>query len=167
MTTKPVIAVSGYKKSGKTTLIVHLLPLLAEKGIKTAVIKRDAHSFTPDTPGTDSFRYFQAGACGSAVYDSEKFSLSYRVPVTERELTDAFPDVDLILLEGFKRSSYPKLEIIRSDMPENPVIDPDTCIAIISDLKSDTKLPVFHPNAVEDIAEFISSYIKKGAADDR
>jgi molybdopterin-guanine dinucleotide biosynthesis protein B len=157
-----LLAVCGFKKTGKSSLIVSLLPLLAERGIKTAVIKHDAHSFTPDTPGTDSFRYFQAGAFGSAVYDSEKFSISKRTPVTERELIGLFPDADLIILEGFKYSSYPKIEIVRSGISSEPVSDPATCIALVSDLDLDTDLTVFHPDATDDIAAFIASFVRKG-----
>ena len=162
MLNKPVIlAVSGVKNSGKTTLIERLLPYLAALGIRTAVIKHDGHSFTPDTPGTDSYRFFAAGACGSAVYDGEKFSLSRRASVSERELTDFFPDADLILLEGFKDSDYPKLELVRHGVSSSPRCDPKTCIALVSDLDLKTKLPLFHPDAALDIAKFIDRYIKE------
>ncbi len=167
MAVRPVLlAVSGVKNSGKTTLIERLLPLLAEKGIRTAVIKHDGHGFTPDTPETDSFRYFSAGACGTAVFDGEKFSLSRRASVSEKELIAFFPDIDLILLEGFKNSSYKKLELVRGGVSSSPVCDPGTCIALISDLDLITNLPLFHPDAVEDISAFIAIYTEKGANND-
>jgi molybdopterin-guanine dinucleotide biosynthesis protein B len=166
MAARPVLlAVSGVKNSGKTTLIERLLPLLAEKDIRTVVIKHDGHGFTPDTPETDSFRYFAAGACGTAVFDSEKFSLSRRASVSEKELIMFFPDTDLILLEGFKNSEYKKLELIRGGVSSSPVCDEQTCIALVSDLEIKTKLPLFRPDAVEDIAAFIAVYTK-GAQDD-
>ena len=166
MAARPVLlAVSGVKNSGKTTLIERLLPLLAEKGINTAVIKHDGHGFTPDTPETDSFRYFAAGAYGTAVFDGEKFSLSRRASVSEKEIIEFFPDADLILLEGFKNSEYKKLELVRSGVSSSPVCDEQTCIAMVSDLDLKTKLPLFHPNAVEDIAAYIALYTK-GAKDD-
>ena len=156
-----LLVISGVKKSGKTTLIERLLPLLAEKDIQTAVIKRDAHSFTPDTPGTDSFRYFQAGACGSAVYDKEKFSVSRRASVTERELVALFPDADLIILEGFKFSSYPKIELVRGAVSSEPAGNIESCIALVSDLELETALPLFHIDAVESISEFIAEFVRK------
>jgi molybdopterin-guanine dinucleotide biosynthesis adapter protein len=155
-----LLAVSGVKNSGKTTLIDRLLPYLTELGIKTAVIKHDGHVFTPDTPGTDSYRFFSAGACGSAVFDGEKFSLTRRASVSESELSELFPDADLILLEGFKGSDYPKLELIRRGISAAPVCDPKTCLALISDLGLEAGLPVFHPDAYSDIAKFIESFIK-------
>ena len=164
MADRPVLlAVSGVKNSGKTTLIERLIPLLADKGIRTAVIKHDGHGFTPDTPETDSFRFFSAGACGTAVFDGEKFSLTRRISISENELIALFPDADLILLEGFKNSEYKKLELVRAGVSFEPVCDASTCIALVSDLELVTKLPLFHPDAVEDIAAFITDFTKNGA----
>ena len=164
MAERPVIlAVSGVKNSGKTTLIERLIPLLAKKGIRTAVIKHDGHSFTPDTPNTDSYRFFSAGACGTAVFDGEKFSLTRRTSITEKELIALFPDADLILLEGFKGSEYKKLELVRAGVSSEPVCDSSTCIALVTDLELAVELPLFHPDAVEDIAAFIAEYTRNGA----
>ena len=57
-----VIAVSGVKNSGKTTLIEKLLPALNARGVKTAVLKHDGHSFAADREGTDTCRFLAAGA---------------------------------------------------------------------------------------------------------
>ena len=57
-----VLAVSGAHNSGKTTLLEKLIPLLRARGLKVGVIKHDGHDFTPDVPGTDSFRLREAGA---------------------------------------------------------------------------------------------------------
>ena len=58
----PVIAVSGVKNSGKTTLLEKLIANLVARGIRVAVIKHDGHHFEPDVPGTDSYRHRSAGA---------------------------------------------------------------------------------------------------------
>lgn len=57
-----VLAVSGVHNSGKTTLLEKLLPVLRSRGLKVGVIKHDGHDFTPDVPGTDSYRLREAGA---------------------------------------------------------------------------------------------------------
>ncbi len=110
-----VFAVSGEKNSGKTTLIEALLPILKERGYRVAVIKHDGHSFEPDVPGTDTRRFFDAGAVGTAVYDGEKFMLVKRQAVDERQLFEAFPDADIILIEGLKHSGYPKVFLTAGD----------------------------------------------------
>ena len=155
-----VLAVSGVKNSGKTTLIEALLPRLTALGLKTAVVKHDGHSFTPDTPGTDTFRFFQAGACGTAIFDSEKYSLARVVTMTEGQLVAMFPEADLVLLEGFKNSAYPKLELIS----ETPVCDPETCLAYVSTGSVATDKPTFRPDELEAIAAFVAAFVR-GASD--
>lgn len=161
MKSEPVLfAVSGVKNSGKTTLVERLLPLLAERGVKTAVIKHDGHTFTPDTPGTDSFRFFAAGACGTAIFDGEKFSVTHRAKTTATKLAALFPDADLILLEGFKNSKYPKIELVRKGSSPKPVCTDETCLAYVSDLKLETDKPVFAQDDAAAVADFLCAYLK-------
>lgn len=104
-----IYAVSGFKNTGKTTLITKLIPELKSRGYKVAVIKHDGHDFEPDVPGTDSFRHRMAGAFGTAVYSSERMMVTKECTgVTEHEIVQAFPEADIILLEGLKDSTYPK-----------------------------------------------------------
>lgn len=152
-----VLAVSGVKNSGKTALIEALLPRLTALGLQTAVIKHDGHSFTPDTPGTDTFRFFQAGACGTAIFDSEKYSLARAVTMTEEKLIAMFPEADLVLLEGFKNSVYPKIELLS----ETPVCDPETCLAYVSSDSVATDKPVFRPDELEAIAAFVAAFVSE------
>jgi len=110
MSTK-IIAVSGEKNTGKTTLIERLLPKLIQYGLTPAVIKHDGHSFSPDVPGTDTYRFFSAGAPGTAIYDGEKFMLVKRASVNAYALCEFFPEADIILIEGLKHEDIPKLVI--------------------------------------------------------
>ncbi len=75
-----VLAVSGAHNSGKTTLLEKLIPLLRARGLKVGVIKHDGHDFTPDVPGTDSFRLREAGAEGVAVYSGTRYLLTEALP---------------------------------------------------------------------------------------
>lgn len=104
-----IFAVCGYKNSGKTTLIEKLIPCLTSKGYKVAVIKHDGHDFESDVPGTDSYRHQKAGAFGTAVFSNNRILVTreYKEP-DETILFHAFPDADIILIEGLKSSSYPK-----------------------------------------------------------
>lgn len=107
---KPLLyAVSGQKNSGKTTLITQLIPELRKEGLKVAVIKHDGHDFEGDVPGTDSYKHKKAGAYGTAVFSANRFLiLKEQKQVTETDLIRAFPEADIILLEGFKNSRYHK-----------------------------------------------------------
>lgn len=160
-TTQNVIAISGVKNSGKTTLIEKLIRELALLGISTATIKHDGHRFDPDRPGTDSFRHLAAGAVGTAVFDGEKYQLVKYQAVSEEELLSFFPEADLILLEGFKHSPWPKLEIIRKGVSDGQVCDRDKLLAIATDLEGFTAgVPVLDLNNAKKIAEFIFRCIR-------
>ena len=79
-----VLAVSGVHNSGKTTLLEKLLPVLRSRGLKVGVIKHDGHDFTPDVPGTDSYRLREAGAGGVAVYSSSRPAAARWSPSSRR-----------------------------------------------------------------------------------
>ena len=129
-----VVAVSGVKNSGKTTLIEAMLPHFTAAGLTVATVKHDGHAFLPDPEGTDTGRHMAAGAWGTAIFDGEKYKVVRRGKVDEHDLIDRFPDADLILLEGFKHSHWPKLEVVRGGNSDAPVCDPSTLLALVTDL---------------------------------
>ena len=153
-----VVAVSGVKNSGKTTLIEGLIPLLCARGLKVAVIKHDGHDFSPDVPGTDTCRHLNAGACGTAVFSAHKWMACKQGAVDETALMALFPDADLILLEGFKHSAWPKLELVREGNSAESVCEPTTLLAMVSALPLKAAVPVLHPDALEDIAGLLYRY---------
>ena len=163
---KPLIlAVSGVKNSGKTTLIAGLLPRLRAFGWKVATIKHDGHDFEPDVPGTDTYRHRQAGAYGTAIFSGTRLMVIKEAAVTERELFAAFPEADLILLEGLKHSPYPKIEIVREGNSKKIVCDPETLLGIATDRKDTGGFPagtaVYHLNDWDGIAGAIRAYVEE------
>ena len=158
-----ILAVSGVKNSGKTTLITKLLPELKKRGLRVAVIKHDGHEFEPDVPGTDSWKYAQAGADGVCVFSSEKHMIiKYEPSPFIEELIAAFPEEDLILLEGFKYSGYPKIEVIRKGNSSEPVCDPRHLIGIVTDYmpvgmnwKNICGIPFWGLDETEQLADYI------------
>lgn len=104
-----LFAISGEKNSGKTTLITMLIPRLKELGLRVATIKHDGHDFESDVPGTDSYKHQKAGAYATAVFSSKRLLITKEQEgISEVDLIHAFPEADIILLEGFKHSAYPK-----------------------------------------------------------
>ena len=117
-----MLAVSGVHNSGKTTLLEKLIPLLRARGLNVRVIKNDGHDFTPDVPGTDSFRLREAGAEGVAVFSGQRYLLTEAFRLTEQDLLALFErhGYDLVLMEGFKESGWPKIEVVRSAIYNEP-----------------------------------------------
>lgn len=120
-----ILAVSGVKNFGKTTLITKLLTELKKRGLEVAVIKHDGHDFQADVPDTDSWKYAQAGACGTCVFSEQKHMvIKYMSALSTEKLIQTFPEADVILLEGVKYSEYPKIEVIRRRNSSKSVCDP-------------------------------------------
>lgn len=166
MERKRIVAISGVKNSGKTTLICRLLEIFKEKGLRVVVLKHDGHDFEPDVPGTDTYRQLQAGAYGTVVFSKGKYMLVKQQPqITEKELLEFFPEADLILLEGFKYSNYPKIEIVRKGNSAESVCNPKRLMAIATNLDAEERealsipedVPLFELDNAKSIAEFILS----------
>lgn len=161
-----IFAISGVKNSGKTTLIVRLLPILAEQGLKTATIKHDGHDFNADVPGTDTYRHLQAGAYGTAIFSDSKYMVVKQQPhLTEERLMEFFPEADLILLEGFKTCPYRKIELVRRGNSVKSVCGGYNLAAIATDLtpgeieRTDPDIPLLDLNDPREIAAFIRACI--------
>ena len=78
----------------------------------------------------------------------------------EEELISYFKEADVILLEGFKNSDYPKLEIIRKGNSYKSVCKKETLLAIVSDMDYNEELiKTLDLNDIDKIAEFLLEYI--------
>lgn len=162
-----IAAVSGVKNSGKTTLITAMLPRLAAAGLNVAVIKHDGHRFQPEPAGTDTGRFLEAGAVGTAIFDGEKYKVVRREAVDEAALIAQFPEADLILLEGFKYSAWPKLEVVRAVNSAAPVSDPATLLALVTDLPLEVPgVPALPLWDAEGAAAVLIQYVKEAKGRD-
>ena len=132
-----IVVVCGVKNSGKTTLLTKLVKKLAEHGKKVAVIKHDGHDFECDIPGTDSYRLSRAGAYGTAVFSKNRiFIHKEKGSETEENLIKMFPEADIIFIEGLKASAYPKIEVIRKEISDQPSSNPEGRFLIVTDWES-------------------------------
>ncbi|MGJ7457377.1 molybdopterin-guanine dinucleotide biosynthesis protein B [Halomonas sp. RA08-2] len=115
----PLLGIAAWSGTGKTTLLEALLPRLAERGLRVAVIKHAHHTFDVDQPGKDSHRLRQAGAAPMLVASRTRMAMMMETPdQQEPDLADLVALVatqrpDLVLVEGFKAWPLPKLELHR------------------------------------------------------
>ena len=110
-----LIAITGCKKSGKTSLIEQLLGIFTAKGYRVGVIKSSHHTIETDRVGTDSWRLREAGAARVMLTWPGGAALPHfdiRENDAPRYLADlCMDDLDLVFLEGFKGSPLPKIFI--------------------------------------------------------
>ena len=165
-----IIGLAGWSGSGKTTLVTKVIPCLNARGLKVSTLKHAHHGFDLDQPGKDSYELRKAGATQMLVGSSRRAAL-----IVEHEhgsepgLQDLLPMLDtgtinLILVEGFKSESFPKIELHRAVLgrPLRCQNDPDI-FAVASDtsLPSVKHIPVLDLNRAEEIADFIITYISR------
>jgi len=157
-----LIGLSGWSGAGKTTLLVKLVPCLARRGVSVSTVKHAHHGFDVDRPGKDSWEHRQAGARQVLVSSERRWALMTELrgaPEPElRALLGHLSPVDLVIVEGFKRDTHPKIEVYRSANgkpwrhPEDPAIR-----AVASDVPppSPARLPWAHLDDVERIADLM------------
>lgn len=161
----PIVALVGKSGSGKTTLLEKVIAELTKKGYRVGVIKHDAHGFEIDHEGKDSWRHKKAGAVTVALSSPEKFAVIKDVDpewLPERIIALYLGDVDVVVAEGFKKSPFPKIEVIRKANSSRPVCAKDKrLIAFASDFQVSKKLPVFGLNDYKGVASLIEKEIIK------
>ena len=162
--TVSVLGFAGYSGSGKTTLIERLIPLLEQEGIRTAVIKHDAHGLRFDTEGKDSRRFAAAGAVCSLVNGPKESAIFLRNPLTLEESVRAaalLTDAKLVLIEGYKHNSYTRIGIMRRETGKGFPDAAERFAALVTDDETvAAAVPVFHPDDAEGLAGFILENLK-------
>jgi molybdopterin-guanine dinucleotide biosynthesis protein B len=156
-----IIAISGIKNSGKTTLITKIIPELTRRGYKVCTIKHDGHDFSIGDEDTDTFKHLDSGSQGTAIFSKRKFMVINNKKTDERYIKEYFKDADLIILEGLKNSSYPKIEVMRQGISQKSFTDPKTLIAVVSDFSANIEgVPSYGFDDIEDICDLIEEVNK-------
>ncbi|MHA7852252.1 molybdopterin-guanine dinucleotide biosynthesis protein B [Roseovarius sp.] len=159
-----IYGVVGWKNAGKTGLMERLVTEITGRGISVSTVKHAHHTFDVDHPGKDSHRHRIAGATEVLLASRNRVALMHELrdapePSLADLLTKLSP-VDLILVEGYKRDTHPKVEAHRA-VTGNPLIAPDdpNVRAVASDTALDLDRPVFDLDDTVAIADFILSEV--------
>jgi len=166
--TKPkILGVAAWSGTGKTTLLKQVLPLLRAGGLRVAVIKHAHHSFDIDKPGKDSYELRKAGAERVLLTSQYRRALvtehmhGCEPPFSELLAEVGADDVDLILVEGFKRAPIPKIELYRAATGKKLLSENDPGIIAIAAAGPPplTDLPLLDLNDPQQVAEFIFAWV--------
>jgi molybdopterin-guanine dinucleotide biosynthesis protein B len=159
-----VFGFAAYTGSGKTTLIENLLPLFVGQGVRVSVIKHAHHAFDVDQPGKDSYRHRHAGATEVLVSSRVRWALMHELrQEAEPELPhllERLSPCDLVLVEGFKHQTIPKIEIHRR-AAGTPLLFPDDpdIVALATDASIASRLPRFALDDFSGITGFILAHL--------
>ena len=161
-----VVGIAGWSGSGKTSLIVRLIPELVARGYRVATLKHAHHDFDLDTPGKDSFEHRAAGASEVAIGSSTRWALMGDYgggpEMTLEQMLARMSPADIYLVEGYKGASHAKIEVHRREMRTNLICTGNpSVIAVASDAAADDPriagldIPVLDLGDTAAIADFI------------
>jgi molybdopterin-guanine dinucleotide biosynthesis protein B len=157
-----IIGLAGWSGSGKTTILTRAIPRLVARGLTVSTLKHAHHAFDVDQPGKDSHSHRMAGATEVLVGSAARWALVHELrgdaePTLGAMLQKLSP-VDLVLVEGYKRASHPKLEVYRAAVGK-PLLHPDdpAIVAIASDVPLPAAgIPVVDLDDVERVADLLA-----------
>ena len=159
-----IFGLAGWSGSGKTSLMVRLLPELVGRGLSVSTMKHAHHAFDVDTPGKDSYEHRRAGATEVLVTSANRWALMHEhrgAPEAQMEdLVARMSPVDLLLIEGFKHHAHDKLEVFRREVgkPLLCVADP-LVVAVASDgAVPEARVPVLALDDTRAIADFVAAH---------
>lgn len=167
----PAIAFVARSGTGKTTLVEALIVALKSRGLRVGALKHDAHRFEIDHPGKDSARFTEAGAETMVLVSDDTVAMVQKPaepPNLDKILQLWFTDLDLILVEGYKTSDLPKIEVHRAELGQ-PLLcrgkrhDP-RLVAVVSDSPAalgDLDVPVLDLGDLETVADFLVESLLK------
>lgn len=152
----------AWSGTGKTTLIEKVIHELKKRGYRVGAAKCDSHEFEIDIPGKDSYRMAAAGADTVLITSKSKLALIRKnsgLPDIDEVLQTYFHDVDIVLVEGYKTSNLPKIEIHRKELG-NSLICADgvmrlNLVALVSDEPVNVDVPLYDIDDISGIACFI------------
>ena len=159
-----VFGITGWKNAGKTGLMERLVAEITSRGYTVSTLKHAHHTFDVDHPGKDSHRHRIAGASQVLLASTERWALMNEHRGTQEpsllELLAKLDPVNLVLIEGWKRDSQPKIEAWRSETG-NPLIAPSdpTILAVASDIGLEIDRPVFDLDDTIVVADFILDHL--------
>ncbi|MBL4692012.1 MAG: molybdopterin-guanine dinucleotide biosynthesis protein B [Magnetovibrio sp.] len=165
-----VMGIVGRSGSGKTTLLSDLIPILIELGHTVSTIKHTHHGFDVDKPGKDSYRHRAAGAQEVLLTSAKRWALLHEVQDEKepdmQDLIARMSPVDVMLIEGFKKHDFPKIEVYRPSLGMAALgRTHQSVIAVATDEVEnanvlDLKLQILDLGDVKSIAKFIVQYLQ-------
>ncbi len=163
----PIVAFVGRSGSGKTTLLIAVIAELAGRGWRVGAIKHHGHARPLDLPGKDTARLADAGAVrvvGASPLELASFERVAREPAIEELARRFFADVDLVLVEGYRGSDLPKIEVCRAARSRELACAAADLIAVASDIHFDLPdvVPQFDLNDAAGLAAWIEARFLRG-----
>jgi molybdopterin-guanine dinucleotide biosynthesis protein B len=164
-----MISIVGRSKSGKTSLLEHLIPELKGRGYRLATIKHSAHGHDLNEMGKDSQRLANAGSDTVMVSSSHGLAMLKNLgkELGPEELSLLMGnDYDLIITEGFKKGRATKIEVHKPGPDSGLMCHPSELLAVVTDEPLDIPVPQYPRSDVSGLADIIEQSLLAQATGD-
>jgi len=162
---KYIMGIIGWSGSGKTTLLGKLIPDLTARGLTVSTMKHTHHDFDMDQPGKDSYRHREAGAKEVLLTSRKRWAMLHELREDPEyaidDLIKMMAPVDVLLIEGFKSHTYPKIEINRPSRGKKLICEgDDSVVALATDEPFEgVGIPQLDLNNAKAVGDYIVSYL--------
>ena len=161
--TSPIVAIVGRSKTGKTTLIEKIIHELKNRNsnYRIATVKNTLHKADFDIPGKDTWRHMQAGSEATALSSADSIMIIKKKTATDdlQQILKFYNnDYDLIIVEGYKESNLPKIEVHRKEKGL-PLSNLTELLAVATDEKLDAGVRQISLDDIKGITDIIEKVI--------
>ncbi|GAA0433158.1 molybdopterin-guanine dinucleotide biosynthesis protein B [Lentibacillus halophilus] len=164
-----ICQITGYKHSGKTTIMSALIRYFSDKGFQVGSVKHHGHGGDPDmVEGTDSGTHLESGSVISGVQGETVTQLSLTIPLGLDGLINLYQQwpLDLLLVEGYKQADYPKIVLLRNEADRSLLEELSAIIAVGTwdgdgRWLNDLDMPVFDMNQLEKHISALAERIRR------
>lgn len=155
-----VVSIIGRSGVGKTSLLEKLIGELKRRGYRVGTVKHHAHpGFEIDRPGKDSWRHAQAGSQHVVIAAPDRVASIRNIDhdLAIEDIMAGMTDVDIVLTDGYRLSSIPKIEIVRAGRSPQPLCAPEELTAVVTDCDLDLGIPRFDLDDISGLASLIEN----------
>lgn len=158
--------ITGWKNAGKTTLTQRLVTEFTAQGLSVSTIKRTHHAVDLDAKDTDTHKHRVAGASEVVLASDARYAIlkEHRsAPPSLDDLIARLAPVDLVLIEGFKAETHPKIETHRAATSQGLIASNTlSVVALATDtpVRLDREIPQFDLDDIPAIAGFIARHLE-------
>lgn len=160
----PVVSVVAKSGTGKTTFLEKLIPALRARGLRVGVLKHHGHPTPFDVPGKDTYRLAQAGAdvvIGASAVQVAIFRQEDGAADLDAVIARHAAGLDLVLTEGYKRGSSPKIEVHRAERSRELLCQPQELLALVTDTPWPLPVPQFGLEDADRVADFLVAWLRR------
>ena len=158
----PVVCVVGRDGSGKTRIIEGLAREMKTRGHRVATVARSSDGPALESVTRDAKRYAAAGSDMVVVASPDAVTCVRRVD-EEVSLDELIwmvgEEHDLVLVEGFRESGFPKIEVHRAAVGGGLICRKGELLALASDAPFDADAPQFGLEDAAGLADLIEAKV--------